>query len=364
MKTIVFLSSQVYNYFFPEKSKCFGGVSRIYRVVRWLEKNSSYNIKCIVGNYGQPKIQKSGQVILVKCRIGNYLNIFQIYSMLRELRPELIVEFYPSARLFLLGLLNLFHGQRIVYFTGSDIDVDGRYRSLTNPLFYRLYVWGLRRVNRIICQTEKQASLLYDTYGLHGQVVLSPYLKIAPLIVREREFFLWVGRSSAYKRPDLFLELAAKIPQEKFVMICNPGQHGCDMYRGVSRRSERMSNVVFIPSVSPEKMAVYYAGAKFLVNTSDFEGFPNTFVEAGMQETPIVSLNADPNGILSQYHAGFFCNGVFYRLVEYCKEFSDNTEKRYEMGKNARFYSETHHNIDRAMEKLVRHFDQVMESDG
>ena len=255
MKTIVFLSAGLYNYFFPENAQSFGGVARIHRIVGWLSKNSRYNVKCIVGDYGQPRIQNRDGVTLIRCRINNPWNFFGIYALLRNIKPDLIAEFYPSARLFLLGALNRLHGQRFVYFTGSDIDVDGGYRQLTNALFYRLYVWGLGQADGIICQTENQKALLQKNYGLHGHVILSPYMRISDPVARKREYFLWVGRSNAYKRPDLFMDLAALMPDDNFVMICNPGQHGRDMYGEVSERAGRMPNMVFIQSVPPGKNA-------------------------------------------------------------------------------------------------------------
>ena len=40
--------------------------------------------------------------------------------------------------------------------------------------------------------------------------------------------------------------------------------------------------------------------SKILINTSSFEGFPNTFVQAWANGVPVISLKVDPDNIIKK----------------------------------------------------------------
>ncbi len=357
---IVVLSAHLYNYFFQESAKEFGGVSRIYRVVRRLAKYPDNRISCIVGDYGQLKQISSQGIALIKCPVDKPFRFIEIYLSIIRQHPDIVLEFYASARTFILGILKLIHRLPFIYFVGHDMDVDGRYAKLTNPLFYRLYVWGLKMADKIICQTPEQANKLKQNYGLDSVVILSPYVKIKPPLKHNKDFILWVGRSAYYKRPEFFLELAKLIPNENFLMISNPSEHDRGIHQQILEIGSVLKNIEIIESIPFHQIQKYYGKAKLLINTSDFEGFPNTFIEAALEKTPTISLNVNPNQMLTRHACGFYCKGNFKELVCSCRELGVNIRKREEMGNRSRAYAISHHNIDLAIKKIKTVIHEVL----
>ncbi len=360
MKKIVFLSQSLYNYFDTGKKKEFGGVSRIFRLVTKLSEYNDYFVSCYVGDFGQPAVERKQGVLLIKSKIGQKRYAHTIFKNLVKEKPDLIVEFYASAQVFLLGLLKKIYGQKFVFFVGSDKDVNGSYAQNTNYLFYKLYTWGLKSADRVICQTRDQARMLKKVYGIKGVTILSPYIAITTPLNYPRKYILWVGRSAFYKRPELFIKLARLMPEEKFFMICNPSIHDKGIHKHILATGQVLPNITIKESVPFDEIQKYYAQAKFLINTSDLEGFPNTFIEAAIEKTPVVSLNVDPNEMLTRHACGIYCRQQFSKLVNKSKELVKNEKMRNSLGLKAAIYAAENHDLSKAIPEIKNVFDEIL----
>lgn len=99
------------------------------------------------------------------------------------------------------------------------------------------------------------------------------------------------------KQTELFAKLAEAIPEARFQMIGgSSGNH--DLYDIMKKCSKRISNFEYLDVIPFHKINEYFSKASILVNTSMFESFPNTFIQAWMNYVPVVSLNADPDDII------------------------------------------------------------------
>jgi glycosyltransferase involved in cell wall biosynthesis len=170
----------------------------------------------------------------------------------------------------------------------------------------------------------------------------------------ERETILWVGRSARFKRPSLFIDLAEIMSDEKLTMICQQAT-GDKKYEELVARAKQVKNLEFIERVPFGEIDSYFQRAKVFVNTSDSEGFPNTFIQACKCATPILSLNVNPDGFLDKYDCGISCDGDWNKFVGSLKIML--AAKRYEeLGKNARKYVEEHHDITKIVQQYKKIF--------
>jgi len=51
-----------------------------------------------------------------------------------------------------------------------------------------------------------------------------------------------------------------------------------------------------------------------VINTSNFEGFPNIFLEAWATGVPVISLNVDPGNVIKKRRLGICCEGSLERM--------------------------------------------------
>ena len=119
-----------------------------------------------------------------------------------------------------------------------------------------------------------------------------------------------------------------------------------------------LPNLRFHGFVPYHKVNEYFEKASIFVNTSSIEGFPNTFIQAWMHYTPVVSLNVDPDGIIRNEKLGF-CSSTFKQLVSDVTTLLEDERLRKTMGENARKYVEREHDIRKIAKKYIKIFEEL-----
>jgi glycosyltransferase involved in cell wall biosynthesis len=212
-------------------------------------------------------------------------------SMWRALRAaDADVYYYRSASAW-VWLVTEFcrrHGRRAVYAGASDKDFEpgqgGQIRHARDRFLYRR---GIARVDRIVAQNEHQRATCKATYGREAVIIPSCYVfkKTRP---ETRDLVLWVGTLHVNKRPEILLELAARLPHRRFVMIGGPGPER-DFYERTRAAAAQLPNVEFKGFLPLAEVERWFDRAAVLVNTSLYEGMPNTFLQAWARGVPTVA---------------------------------------------------------------------------
>jgi len=105
------------------------------------------------------------------------------------------------------------------------------------------------------------------------------------------------------KRPDLVIDLSQALPDVSFQMIGGPMPGYSDYYTQMSNRAARLSNLTFRGPVPYHAVSGEFGRARIFVNTSEIEGFPNTYLQAWIHGTPVVSF-FDPDGVINREGLG------------------------------------------------------------
>lgn len=250
------------------------------------------------------------------------------------------------------------YGRRFVYSVASDPDCDPRLPEM-NLRERVLYRYGLRKADRVIVQTRRQKKMLKEGFGLDAEVIPMPcagpdeHLYSAPFAPQPGSArVLWVGRVCQVKRPDRLVEVARACSDVQFDMV---GPIYGDAYtQEMRRRAEATPNIRFHGPVALAQVGRYYRRASLLLCTSDYEGFPNTFLEALSYGLPIVST-FDPDNLIIEKGLGKVGKDIC-ELADGIRELLDSSAKWLKVSQSAREYYLENHMVDKVMGRFERVF--------
>jgi len=164
--------------------------------------------------------------------------------------------------------------------------------------------WWARRVLRgadaIVAQTEVQRGLYRDEFGRGSEVIPNLVEPPAAAVDAGRPgAVVWFATYKRAKRPEWFLELARRLPEQRFLMCgAKPVPPDTSEAWEEARAAARVApNLEVRGFVARDGLGALFEGAALFVHTSPVEGFPNTLLEAWAHGLPGVAA-VDPDGII------------------------------------------------------------------
>jgi len=215
-----------------------------------------------------------------------------LWAALRRANADI---YYQRAGGALTGMVVAFTrlARRMAVFAGaSDMDFDPRLPFIRHARDRGLFRWGLRRVQAVVVQSERQGALCRQHFRPDTTLIRSCYDHIGQAAAYDGPV-LWVSSVKDLKRPEMFVELARSLPQFQFRLVGGGSEAHMASLRELAKGLGNIEFTGFVPFVDVEAM---FDGASMLVNTSVAEGFPNTFLQAWSRGMPSVSF-FDPGAV-------------------------------------------------------------------
>jgi glycosyltransferase involved in cell wall biosynthesis len=237
----------------------------------------------------------------------------RVIQVIREEHPEWVVVMGWTAWLFVLWVLSPFFGFKLDFICSLDSEINGEYRR-ENPIFGALFEFAVRRCDARHSITADQEKVFRDR-GMDA--TFYRYLLIPRNTQRTSEKqidLLWVSRCQRLKRPHLFLELVEALLDARCTMIC-PCEDK-ELWDSVAERAAKLPNLEFIEKVPYHEIQEYYDRARVFVNSSTFEGFPNSFIQSGMGHTALLSLCIDPDSMIQVFGSGILADGSMEKMIQ------------------------------------------------
>jgi glycosyltransferase involved in cell wall biosynthesis len=239
--------------------------------------------------------------------INPLLSLFYTFYYLIGVRPQVILLNGATRDLLLVNLISkLFKGKTIEMFA-SDSDLKPEEELIDRKLDRLLFRLGVRITDNFIVQNTKQADLLKTNYNKTNPLFI-PLIWLekneVELEICKKDIILWVSNFRKLKRPEWFLKLALNKPEHKFVMVGNATD--IELFEKCKKEAFKISNIDFLGGLSFTETNSLFRKARLFVCTSETEGFPNTFLQAWMNECPVLTT-FDPSDLIKNFQLGVYC---------------------------------------------------------
>lgn len=246
------------------------------------------------------------------CKSDVPYEVFLKNSEFFFIKPFYVCSFGITGNAYNAYKLSNYINSRFILFIASDeeLNFDLSKENTKLDTSYLLAKELTGHAHKIFVQNLNQKAKIRKVFDVNAELLLNP-IDLNPKFPISQEYILWVGKSSSYKNPDLFIELASCFPHIKFLMICNKTEES--LYTKIM--THLPTNCILIEHVNADNIESYFSASKLFVNTSDFEGFPNTFLQAAKYGKPIISFKVNPNEFITRFACGVVCNGDKAMLV-------------------------------------------------
>jgi glycosyltransferase involved in cell wall biosynthesis len=343
-----------------------GGVERqTTMLAKWLARRD-HEVTLLTWDEGQAsELEIDGVLVMKMCpREAGLHGLRFVYprwtSLIRAMRRANADVYYQNCGDYVTGQVALWCRLRrrpFVYAVASEPDCDPNFPKLPNLRERLLYQYGLTHANRVIVQTRRQEDMLRNSFGLDAHVIPMPCPGPAgPTVASPRPTggsprVVWIGRFSHVKRLEVMLEVARAAPEIRFEVAGTPEAKD-DYSRGLFEKVATLPNVTLRGVIGRHEMSDFYRGALALLCTSEYEGFPNTFLEAWSIGVPVVST-VEPDTLLSRGGLGLVGHTPA-ELAAALRRLAADEQLWTKTATRCGTYYREHHTVERSMPQFER----------
>lgn len=228
--------------------------------------------------------------------------------------------------------------RKFIFRVASDVDCVPGKQLIMYRRDRRIFEYGLKHADALVVQSKLQKQLLEKNYGLKSTVVNMVVERPGEDLDVQRDIdVLWISNLNPIKRADRVLALASQMADVRFTIIGGVVSGNEAYYVDIERKAAMLPNVSFLGQMSYRTTNQYLARSKLFLNTSDIEGFPNTFLQAWVRKVPVVSF-FDPDGIIERERLGRRAESEDEMRIA-IRELLRDTESRNRIGNGAYEYA-------------------------
>jgi glycosyltransferase involved in cell wall biosynthesis len=208
----------------------------------------------------------------------------------------------------------------------------------------------------ILTQNNYQQELLRSIHNREGILIKQSNVICAENLINKSNAFLniyWIANLKPLKQPQLFVELANRFKNISAIHFKMIGRSQIEYTELIQNAIDTIPNFDYLGELSNDEVNEQLCEAHILVNTSEYEGFSNTFVQAWMRNVVVVSLNSNPDEILTKQQIGFL-TGNIDEMEKVMNGLNKDPIRRSKLGQKAREYAIENHSYDKNMSMVLK----------
>lgn len=271
-----------------------------------------------------------------------------------KIHPDIVIYRGASRSLFLLSKLCRCNHIQLVMFGASDRDfVPGKEIVGGSSLNRKQYQKSLNQIEYFVTQNNEQQASLLKYYGKDSMVLSNIWLQDEVKEQTSEKLYdaIWISNLRPLKRAEWFITLAKEFPQNEFAIV--GGTSKIEYYNQIEQSASDVKNLSFLGPKSFTEVNSLLSRSRILVCTSEFEGFPNTFLQAWAHSVPVIST-VNPSSIITEYSLGCCVNDVSELKAKFIEMVNDEAEYKRMRSNVVKYFSEAH-SADWAYSKLIQY---------
>lgn len=330
-----------------------------------------YRVSFVVTDHGQPDgIEHDGITVYKMCSWNDGLPIVRfihprwtsLHCAMSRADADIYYHRTAGAETGQVAYWCKTHRRKMIYAVACDPECEKDLWFFTARREKWLYKFGLNKAHQIIAQTPNQQRMLKGNFNINATIIRSCTADPGPNDRQppkenDQKTLLWLGRFAEQKGLDFLLDLAAANSDTRFDLIGAPNTKSAYARRIVDRAAT-MQNVNLLGHVPHAKVGDHYRSASALLCTSNYEGFPNTFLEAWANALPVVT-RWDAEGTVTDKHLGVHADSVD-ELGRKMNQLLTDAEMWKTCSTNARKHYEQTHAVDPVVDAYESVFNKLM----
>ena len=371
MPKVCFVALNAYKLFDPQSSAKMGGSElQMHAIAEGLSRKDDFDISFIVGDFHQNALQRFGNIsVYASFALQKTLTVFimapfVMFALLWRIRPDVIISSPAGPEMAFLGIYARIMGATYIYRVASDIDVSGEKQKQLGLIAGSLYRLGIACSHLLVAQHVGQQEMLERAYQKPSIVI--PNIGITGVkksSLTKKDRIIWIGSSRPVKRLDVLFDIARRMPEYSFaVVLSHSGEER--IFRDAQLQADALQNVEFLGELSSQEVEKELVASSILLGTSDYEGFPNTYLQAFFSHVPVVSLRVDPDKIFANSRFGICTNGDIDATQKTLRKLMKDQVMRADFAHRAYQYAQGKHGSSTVLQKWIfairtKHYSQL-----